>query len=619
MRLDCFTRLRTVVFGILGVSKNLDAEVATTTRATWRNVLHAFAPGLWPHRATLAGSYSAGLLAIGAGVLAPWPLKIIIDNVLGGAAASPALSAFVVGWSAEQLVLALAAAAAVIASCEVMLSGLEKNLNARVRERMGLELRDRLLAHVHTLPLNMATTHRSGEVVMRLVSDVTLVVRLLTKTAPTIFTHVVTTLAVLAIMFWLEPLMGALGIVAVVVLVWLTRFYVHPLREASRDKRHGEGNVSGLAQEIMRGLPSVQALRAEAQVRERFVEVNRKSLAAGVEQTRVAVGLERTLGVAKGVTAGLIVGGGALLVLRNQLTLGELTVCAAYVNQLLKPVSKINELATSIARSLTRGEQLLGLLAIEPAVKDQPDARAVHASLARLELRSVSFAYPEPAGRSAVYVLRDVDLVLEPGSFTVLAGESGGGKSTLLRLLLRLFDPSSGELLFDGIPYRAILLASLRSQFAVMLQDTHLFAGRVRDVLQPPDGPQAERELWRALAEVAMSEFISGLPDGLDAPLGEDGLNLSGGQRARLSLARALLLKRPVLLLDEPLANVDQDSQRIIVDTLTRTRGQHTCLAVSHQPALAACADVVMHLKQGCITPVATSPRHNLSALTVRQ
>jgi len=164
---------------------------------------------------------------------------------------------------------------------------------------------------------------------------------------------------------------------------------------------------------------------------------------------------------------------------------------------------------------------------------------------------------------------------------------------------LRIIEPTAGEISIDGLPYAGVRLASLRMQFAVMLQETHLFAGSMRRGLQPPQAQVSDARMWSALAQVGLEDTVRALPQGIDTHLGEAGANLSGGQRARLSLARALLLDRPILLLDEPLANVDGESQRIIVDALARLHPGRTCLGVSHQPALAQIADRVLHLDEG--------------------
>jgi ABC-type multidrug transport system fused ATPase/permease subunit len=217
-----------------------------------------------------------------------------------------------------------------------------------------------------------------------------------------------------------------------------------------------------------------------------------------------------------------------------------------------------------------------------------------------VEFRDVWFEYPDSSDNRGV-VLRGIDLSLKPGELAVLQGESGAGKSTILSLLVRLFDPTRGEILLDGVPLHQIKLKSLRSQIAIMTQELHLFSGTLRSVLMPAGVELSEACLWDALSLVALDEFVRALPRKLDTPLGEDGLNLSGGQRQRLSLARAFLLARPILLLDEPLANVDAASAAVILKALDRLRCGRTCLAITHESTLLKYADNVYCLKDGRI------------------
>jgi len=461
---------------------------------------------------------------------------------------------------------------------------------------MTVELRDSVLAHIQSLSTHYRTRDRSGELALRLVDDVNQVVRLLTKNAPVTLRHVITSLFIFVMMFRLDPRLGAMGLGIAAALMALARLHARALHEATRRKRNGEGSVAALAQEIIRGQPSVQALGAEETMRERFGSENRESLEAGVAETAAAVSMERSLQIGNGVALALMAVGGGLLVLDGSLTVGDLTICLAYVAQLLKPIEKMNDIAGSMARAVARGEKLLQLLARPRGVVDAPDAVAIPRARGLLEMRGVSYAYPPEGEDDAPRpVLEHLDLRLAPGSFTVLMGPSGAGKSTLLHLLLRIIEPTAGEIAIDGMPYGRVQIASLRAQFAVMLQETHLFAGTLRSGLQPAQ-PLSETRLWRALAQVGLEDTVRALPGALDARLGEAAVNLSGGQRARLSLARALLLDRPILLLDEPLANVDDDSQRIIVDALKRSCDGRTCLGVSHQPALAQIADTVLCL-----------------------
>jgi ABC-type multidrug transport system fused ATPase/permease subunit len=277
------------------------------------------------------------------------------------------------------------------------------------------------------------------------------------------------------------------------------------------------------------------------------------------------------------------------------------------MSQLLRPAEKANEQVSSIIRGFTRGEKLLELLQQYPLPEDHPDALELEHTQGRIELRSLAFAYPlADAGRAAAddFLFSHVNLQIEAGSLCVLVGASGTGKSTLLNLLLRLYEPSQGEILLDGVALQHITLSSLRRQFAVMVQHTHLFAGTFREALASADA-HSDAELWQALQQVALADTVTAMPGGLDAPLGEDGLNLSGGQRARLALARAFLLDRPILLLDEPTANVDPASRDLILDVLDRIRRGRTCIVITHQPEVVARADRVLHLINGRIMAAA--------------
>jgi ATP-binding cassette subfamily B protein len=566
----------------------------------WAAMWHAFAPDLRPHRRTLAAAYLFRLLSVAAAVVSPWPLKVIIDNVIARRPLPGQLRAFD-ALSPEWLVVWLTAFFVVAAVAGAITNALEKNLSARVRERLTLSLRDRLLAHLQTLPPTFRTNNRSGELVLRLVDDSDLFVRVLTKTLPVLFQNVATVLLILAVMLRLDLRLAAFGVVLVPALVAVIRHYGKRLWAASRDKRRHEGKVSGLAQEIVRGLPVIQALGGERQARTRFERRNRKRLSAGVEETRVAVRMEQTLQIAQGFALALMTGAGALLVLRGQLTVGELTVFAAYVAQLLKPIEKLNDLSETAGRGFAGGERLLALLAQEPAVADAPGAVEVGRARGLVEFRNVWFKYPSEDAREerAEYVLRGVEMRLEPGRLSVLVGPSGAGKSTIMSLLVRLFDPTGGDVLLDGRPLREITLRSLRAQIAIMTQDTHLFSGSLRRALVPDGAEPTEQQIWEALSLVALDDFVRALPRQLETKLGEDALNLSGGQRQRLSLARAFLLDRPVLLLDEPLANVDDASAAVILRALGRLRATRTCLAITHQTQLLDHADAVYRLEGG--------------------
>ena len=565
-------------------------------RRTWRDVMRWSRPIVGEHRRLLATAYACRIAGVILGLAAPWPLKVIIDHVLTGRRVPSALAVLRSVQSAESLILAMAAAIVAIAVLRALVESTHATLSAKFRERLNTELRDRMLGHLQLLPPTIRTTHRSGELVLRLVGDVDQFVRFQARTVPMIVEHLLTSVAVLSMMFWLQPLLAMFAVILVPALALLVRFYGARLGRASRERRRREGAVAGLAQEIVRGLPVIQALGGDEHARRRFRELNVQSLGAGVEETRVAARMERAIRIVHGVATAVLVAGGAWLVLRGHLTLGALTVMASYLTQLLKPVERLNDLAETTSKGMASGERLLALLDQQPTIRDAPGALNLARAHGIIELRDVYFSYggsrPEP-------VLRGVNLQLRPGALVLLVGASGAGKSTLLSLLVRLFDPTSGEIRLDGRPLPSLTVRSLRAQVAMMAQDTHLFAGSLREALTPTGERLDDGRIWKALALVAMDDFVRGVPGTLDAPLGEDGVNLSGGQRQRLSLARAFLLDRPILLLDEPTSNVDPESEAIIFSALERIRHGRTCLAITHRRSMFDRADAVYRLQDG--------------------
>ena len=575
------------------------------SRRELRRLGAAFWPDFRRHGRSAAAAYLFRAVAVAGGILAPWPLKLLIDHVIVGR--KPLLPNLLPAQpSPATLLVALTLASVIVTTVAALANALERNLSAGIREKLTLEVRDRILAHLLALSPTIRTRHRSGELVLRIVEDTDLFVRVLTKTLPQIFQHGLTLIITCAAMFWLDTRLALAGAACLVPAAVFVRRDARRLWLASREKRTCEGHVSGLAQEIVRGMAVIQASGDEPSTRVAFAGINTLRVAAGRHETAVAVSLERKLQILQGVAMAVVTGGGVWLVLHQRLTVGDLTLMTAYVAQLLKPIEKLNDLAETTGRGVAGGERLLRLLGTRPNVRDAAGARPLPRAAGLVELRDVWFGYPDRARA----VLRGVTLRLCPGQLTVLVGANGAGKSTLMSLLVRLFDPTRGEILLDGVPLRSIQLASLRDQFAILSQDTHLFAGTIRHVLQPRGAVLDDATLWRALRLVSLDDFVRQTPRSLDTALGEDGVNLSGGQRRRLALARAFLLNRPILLLDEPLANVDPDSAVVILDAIDTLRETRTCIAVTHDQALVDRADRVCRLADGRLVDLhASTPR----------
>jgi ATP-binding cassette subfamily B protein len=564
---------------------------------TFAQVTRRFWPLIRQHRAAIIWSFTASALSSLAAVATPLPLKAIIDGVLQHHRhhhESTIVATMVTQLTPAGAVVALAAVSALLAGTGATLSAIEKIVSARIRERLALTMRLVCLDRILLLTPLCRGGDRSGELGLRLVDDVAQTARLFAKTVPVIGRYLFTTIFTLIAMAWIDPILGGIGLAVTLLLAVMMRRAARPLMVTARAKRKVEGKVAGFAQEVLAGLPFIQAAAGESSVRDEFSGVNRRSLAAGVEETRSAVKLEQQMQIANGIAVALLVGGGGLLALSGRLSIGDLTLTILYLTQLLKPVEKINEVASAVSGGQTRAQRLIELLD-RPVRLNDTGRHEPATSQGRIVIEDVSFAYPTDGGPQQ-FVFGD--LVVEPGSFIVIEGPSGAGKSTLLALLSRLFDPDGGRLLLDGVPYTEWTVSALRRQFAVSPQVPALFAGTVREAMQFGCDPVEDSSIWKALESVALAATFRGREE-LDTRLNEAGGNLSGGQRARLSLARALLANRPILLLDEPFANIDPRSRDVIAQALEAEKGRRTIILVSHHALPSGLAERHLIIEDG--------------------
>lgn len=549
--------------------------------------LSRFWPILDVQRGRVALALLAALAASGLPVLAPIPVKLVIDGVLEGHRH---------GWPLPrlpkaELIAVLASASALLAILAAFASAIQKQVSARISERMTMDLRLICLDRLMLLTPLCRADDSSGELGLRLVDDVQQVARLFTRSAPVILNYGLVFLFTLVAMLLINPWLGVIATVTIVFLGFMVRYAARPLNETSIAKRQQEGKVAGVAQEILRSLSFIQASGAEGDVRERFTEVNRASLAAGVAESWAAVRLERTLQVARGLVAALILGGGGLLAITGHLSAGSLTITVIYLNQMLRPLEKINDLSIAVTGAISRAARLSELLDREERL-DRSGAFTADRARGRITLVAPEFAYQ--GGREFHFDSLD----LPAWALVSIEGPSGAGKSTLLALLTRLFDPARGAIRLDDHDYLDWDLASLRAQFAISPQAPPLMSGTVRSWLTLGGIRAGDAAMWQALRSVALAETLLAR-GGLDAPLGEAGGGFSGGEQARLALARALVADRPILLLDEPFANVDPASARVMLEALAREKGRRTIVIVTHQPLPAGFADIRLRMDVG--------------------
>src|SRR5438128_1094995 len=358
--------------------------------------------------------------------------------------------------------------------------------------------------------------------------------------------------------------------------------------------RRQPGAMAATAAESIGAVKVIHALSLEGTFAQAFTKQSRKNLATGAAATRLEAALERTVDLLIAVATALVLWSGARLVLRGAMTLGDLVIFLAYLRTAFRPAKDFAKYTGRLAKASAAGERVVDLLDRTPDVRDLPGAVPAPPLRGHVRFEGVGFAY-DP-GHAA---LSGIDCTVDPGQHVALVGTSGSGKSTFASLILRLYDPTAGRVLIDGRDLRAYTLASLRMQITVVLQDSILFVGTIRDNIGQ-GAPGASPEAIEAAARLANAHgFIMAQPQGYDTVVGERGVTLSNGQRQRIAIARAAIRHAPILILDEPTTGLDGENERTVIEALERLTEGQTTLLITHNLELAARANLILYLEAG--------------------
>jgi ATP-binding cassette subfamily B protein len=565
-----------------------------------RRILLRFWPYLRKHRLLTAISFLALLLEVGLRALEPWPLKFVIDRLLGSHHSRHGGDLFA-GVETATLITLAALAIIVITGLRALADYGNTVGFGVVGNRVLTEVRNDLYRHLQGLSLSFHNRARSGELVVRVTADISLLKNVAINAALPMLANLLIVLSLVGAMLWLQWQLTLL-VLALLPVFWLgTVCFRRRVQEAARKQRQREGAMAASAAEAVEAIKLVQALSLEGQFAEAFSRHNLESQKQDVKGLKLSAALTRTVIFLLAVSMALVLWFGARLVVDRQLSPGELLVFLAYLRGAFQPLQRMARQTAQLAKATAAGERILDILDQTPEVKDLPAAVAAPPFRGGVRFEQVTFAY-EP-GRP---VLNHVDIEVLPGQRVALAGPSGVGKSTLVSLLLRLYDPSDGRVLIDGQDIRNYTLASLRRQISVVLQDTLLFAATVRENIAY-GAADASPEAVEAAARLANAhEFILALPEGYDTVLGERGVTLSGGQRQRLAIARAAIRKSAILILDEPTTGLDEENQQGVLEALQRLSTGRTCFAISHDLELAVATDLILYLEQGRVSEQGT-------------
>jgi ATP-binding cassette subfamily B protein len=397
-------------------------------------------------------------------------------------------------------------------------------------------------------------------------------------------------------MFWMNWQLALVALLAFPLVSLSMLRFTGRIQDVARKQRRREGALAATATESIGAIKVVQAFSLEKTLERAFSRQSKKSLREGVRGKRLAARLERTVDVLIATGTALVLWYGAWLAVSGALSAGDLVVFLNYLKRAFRPMRDLAKYSGRIAKATAAGERVLDVFETVPEIRDLPGAVCAPPFRGAVRFEDVSFAY-EPAQ----LVLQDVSFEVWPGQHVALVGPSGGGKSTLASLLLRLYDPVQGRILIDKRDIREYTLASLRAQISIVLQESILFAVSVRDNIAygSPDATDEEIEAAARLANAR--DFIQALPEGYDTILGERGETLSGGERQRIAIARAAVRQAPIVILDEPATGLDKENERAVSEALERLTRERITFLIAHDLRTAQQADLILYLEKGRI------------------
>ncbi|KHO21890.1 ABC transporter ATP-binding protein [Mycolicibacterium setense] len=551
-----------------------------------------------PYRLLVAGIFAVLLVQIATGLAAPWPLKVVLDSVVGHHPLPGWLHGLLqplLGGEGKMHIAGLAAimvfAIAVVAA---IASYVANYLTETVGQRIGNDLRTRAYHHLQQLSLNYFDTHRVGPILSTLTDDVDTIQGFASASTLGIATDLLTIVGMLAMMLWLQWDFTLIALaVAPLLLLFVSRIR-KAVKAATHEVRKRESDIVAVAEEGLQSIRVVKAFDREDLQERQLADAGQQAVDAALNARRVKSVVSPIVTVVVAACTAVVLWRGSALILAGAMTAGTLTVFISYLASFFKPVQDLAKLTNTIAMASVGVDRVNALLTAETSVEEKPDAIEPEQIEGAISFERVAFSYD-----SETPVLRDVTFDVKPGQLVGVVGHTGSGKSSLVSLIPRFYDPSNGTVRIDGIDLRDYKLHDLRRQIAYVLQDTVLFRGTIRDNIAF-GRPDADHDEIVEMAKLANAhEFISAMPQGYDSPVGERGLTLSGGQRQRIGIARALIRNSPILILDEPTAALDAESEHLVMSALQRLMNGRTVITIAHRLSTIRDADKIVVLEEG--------------------
>lgn len=560
---------------------------------------------LRPHR----GALSFGLLAIAgesvAGILQPWPLKVILDNVITHKEQHGWLTGLIhreFGYDNERILLAACITVLAIALLNAVCTYGEKWVTTTVGQWVTHDLRRALYARVQRLSLAYHDQSKTGDLISRVTEDIDAIQTFIVSGLLSIVVDVATIVGMIAVLFHLSWRLTLIAMTVVPILFAIVYTYTRRVKKYSRAVRKQEGKMISVVQEVLGSIRVVKAFARENYEIQRLEGESLETVEAALKARRLKARLVPLVTIVTGVGTALVLYFGGKGALTSGITAGTITVFLSYIGSMYKPMQDISKIMDSYTKADVGYERIKEVIEVEDELRDAPDARPAPRLRGDIDFEDVSFCYnsdPQP-------ILSDINLHVKAGTTVAIVGPTGSGKTTLVNLIPRFYDVSSGAVKVDGIDVRKLKQRSLREQISLVLQDTVLFSGTIWENIAYGRPEASYAEIVRAAEAANAAEFIEKLPHKYDTVVGERGMTLSGGQRQRIAIARAIIRKSAILILDEPSSGLDAASEQLVFEALDRLMENKTAIVIAHRLSTIRKASCIYVLKDGRIVEQGT-------------
>lgn len=563
-----------------------------------------FVPLIRPFWKQLVLAVSAMVVDAAVSVFRPWPLKVVIDRVLSH---KPSRVPFLHAWldnasfSRTEILYGACVATLLIAAISALLSYYFTRSMGNLAQHFVFAIRRDFFAHLQRLSLRFHDRQRTGDLTTRLTADTQAIEEMIANGLTLLGTSSCMLAGMLVVMLWLNWRFALVSLSVAPLLFWTVLRYKLRIKAASRKARAGTAQLASLAQETLASIRIVQGLSQEEQVDERFQERSETHHQAYLDVVRYQSRIVPLVEVFAGIGTTIVMWYGATRVLAGELTVGDVVLFFAYITSLYNPMKGVARSSYLFSKASVGAERIAEVMSVPYEVTDGEGALVVSRLRGDIEFRDVTFAYEE--GRT---VLSHINLRIAPGEKVAIVGATGTGKSTLVSMIPRFYDPTAGEVLIDGEDIRNYSLQSLRDQISLVLQESLLFSGTIRDNIAFGCPEASDEEIAGAAATANADEFIRRFPEGYETAVAERGTTLSGGQKQRIAIARAILRDAPILILDEPTTGLDAVAEQTVLEALERAVAGRTTLIIAHRLTTVRLADRIVVLDRGRIVEEGT-------------